>query len=103
MDDDDKSSDEMPLANQEIQRIIEQINQNVYKQESVSKNDKYWSWNNNTLNRNVKTDRKDTRKDIGSGLFATLLTALAFEVFENSELVINLFRKNSGNNNRLGL
>ena len=103
MDDDDKSSDEMPLANQEIQRIIEQINQNVYKQESVSKNDKYWSWNNNTLNRNVKTTRKDTGKDIGSGLFATLLTALAFEVFENSELVINLFRKNSGNHNRLGL
>ena len=103
MDDDDKSSDEMPLANQEIQRIIEQINQNVYKQESISKNDKYWSWNNNTLNRNVKTNRKDMRKDIGSGLFATLLTALAFEVFENSELVINLFRKNSGNHNRLGL
>ena len=93
----------MPLANQEIQRIIEQINQNVYKQESISKNDKYWSWNNNTLNRNVKTNRKDMRKDIGSGLFATLLTALAFEVFENSELVINLFRKNSGNHNRLGL
>ena len=69
----------------------------------VSKNDKYWSWNNNTLNRNVKTNRKDMRKDIGSGLFATLLTALAFEVFENSELVINLFRKNSGNHNRLGL
>ena len=103
MDDDDKSSDEMPLAKQEIQRIIEQINQNVYKQESGSKNDKYWSWNNNTLNRNVKTNRKDMRKDIGSGLFATLLTALAFEVFENSELVINLFRKNSGNHNRLGL
>ena len=38
---------------------------------------------------------------LGVGLLATLFSALAFEVFENSPLVIYVFRKNSGMQHKL--
>ena len=74
---------------------MELENDNVF-----DKNDKYLSWKTDIFYRNENKTKNIEGKDVGSGLFATLLTALAFEVFENSDLVINLFRKNSGNEGR---
>lgn len=74
------------------------INQNIYYQDAYSKNDKYLSWKYPKFKKNARYTRNGIKHDIGSGLFATLLSALAFEVFENSDLVISVFRKNSGKN-----
>ena len=74
------------------------IHQNIYYQDAYSKNDKYLSWKYPKFKKNGRNDRNGSKHDVGSGLFATLLSALAFEVFENSDLVISVFRKNSGQN-----
>ena len=74
------------------------INQNIYYQDANSKNDKYLSWKYPKFKKNERKTGHSSENDIGSGLFATLLSALAFEVFENSDLVISVFRKNSGQN-----
>ena len=74
------------------------INQNIYYQDAYSKNDKYLSWKYPKFKKNERKTGHSSKNDIGSGLFATLLSALAFEVFENSDLVISVFRKNSGKN-----
>ena len=92
MDDEDELPDKRTFTNRHIQRITERISKD--KQGVFNKNDKYLSWKTDIFNKNIE------KTDVGSGLFATLLTALAFEVFENSDLVIDLFRKNSGNNGR---
>ena len=90
--------DKTTFANRHIQRITERISKD--KHGIFDKNDKYLSWKTGIFNRNENKTKNIEEKDVGSGLFATLLTALAFEVFENSDLVINLFRKNSGNDER---
>ena len=98
LDDEEELPDKRTFANQHIQRITERISKD--KHGIFDKNDKYLSWKTGIFNRNENKTKNIEEKDVGSGLFATLLTALAFEVFENSDLVINLFRKNSGNDGR---
>ena len=98
MDDEDELPYKRTFPNQHIQRITERISKD--KQGVFNKNDKYLSWKTNIFNKNENKTKNIEGKDVGSGLFATLLTALAFEVFENSDLVISLFRKNSGNDGR---
>ena len=90
--------DEAIIGKQNVERIIERINQNTDKEHKYSRNDKYLSWKYPAFNKiEPKTEnvyREENR--VGVGLFLTLISALAFEVFENSELAIDLFRKNSG-------
>ena len=83
-------------SNQRIDRIIDGINQNTGRNQKYSRNDKYLSWKYPVSNKNELEMESISPKRAGIGLLATLSSALAFEVFENSELMIDIFRKNSG-------
>ena len=76
------------LINDRVDRIIDDIAQR-YK-----RSDEYHDWNQPYSNKNEK--QVENVISGGAGLFATLVSALAFEVVENSEAVIDTFRKNSG-------
>ena len=73
-----------PIINYSINKIVRR-----YK-----RNDEYHDWNQPHSNRNEKQVQNSISG--GAGLFATLVSALVFEVVENSEMVIDTFRKNSG-------
>ena len=73
------------------ERIDTTINKIVQR---YKRNDVYHDWNQPHSNRNEKQIQNSMSG--GAGLFATLVSALVFEVVENSEMVIDTFRKNSG-------
>lgn len=73
------------------ERVDKTINKIVRR---YKRNDEYHDWNQPHSNRNEKQIQNSISG--GAGLFATLVSALVFEVAENSEMVIDTFRKNSG-------
>ena len=76
------------LIDNKLDRTIDEIAQR-YK-----RSDEYHDWNQPYSNKNEKQIGNGISG--GAGLFVTLVSALVFEVVENSEAVINTFRKNSG-------
>ena len=60
----------------------------------IERNDKHQQ-SQNVYTNNCKNEIRDVFSG-GAGLFTTLVTALVFEVLENSEFLVELFRQNSG-------
>ena len=64
------------------------------KADSTKRNDKHQQ-SQGVYTNNCKNEIRDVFSG-GAGLFMTLVTALVFEVLENSEFLVELFRQNSG-------
>ena len=90
--DDENEVDELFTFHDSIGNVIEgaSIGETNFK---YNRNDKYQKSENLFLDKNKSTNILSG----GAGLFTTIVAALAFEILENSKLVIDMFRKNSGN------
>ena len=64
------------------------------KADIIKRNDKHQQ-SQSVYTNNCKNEIRDVFSG-GAGLFTTLVTALVFEVLENSEFLVELFRQNSG-------
>ena len=91
--DDENDIGDLVVFRQNAEKVIERASIEETKKRH-KRNDKYQQWKDFDLNRSESGIRSVFTG--GAGLFATIVSALAFEVFENSKFVIDIFRKNSG-------